>query len=188
MLKLSSSLASEIAPQSPDQRGLSMSSRLWLAVAFVLASGASPARAETSAIAVTLDQAKIASCRGHGDAHRRQSDDRRRNDAQKQQYDGHHRQGLRPDEPHRDRRRGIVIEEKQIRVLPSKSAGRAARKLQDFLLLQSHLHADRSTRRRRQGVQRGRQQIRPATVTPRAARESPRNKTSCGVQTSACRV
>ena len=37
-----------------------MSSRLWLAVAFVLASGASPARAESSAIAVTLDQAKIA--------------------------------------------------------------------------------------------------------------------------------
>jgi hypothetical protein len=36
-----------------------MSSRLWLAVAFVLASGASPARAETS-IAVILDQAKIA--------------------------------------------------------------------------------------------------------------------------------
>jgi hypothetical protein len=37
-----------------------MSSRLWLAVAFVLAAGASPARAETSAIGVTLDQAKIA--------------------------------------------------------------------------------------------------------------------------------
>jgi Pilus formation protein N terminal region len=37
-----------------------MSSRLWLAVAFVLAAGAPPARAETSAIAVTLDQAKIA--------------------------------------------------------------------------------------------------------------------------------
>ena len=37
-----------------------MSSRLWLAVAFVLAAGASPARAETSMIAVTLDQAKIA--------------------------------------------------------------------------------------------------------------------------------
>jgi Pilus formation protein N terminal region len=37
-----------------------MSSRLWLAVAFVLAAGASPARAETSTIAVTLDQAKIA--------------------------------------------------------------------------------------------------------------------------------
>jgi Flp pilus assembly secretin CpaC len=37
-----------------------MSSRLWLAVAFVLASGATPARAETSLIAVTLDQAKIA--------------------------------------------------------------------------------------------------------------------------------
>ena len=36
-----------------------MSSRLWLAVAFVLAFGASPARAETSMIAVTLDQAKI---------------------------------------------------------------------------------------------------------------------------------
>ena len=36
-----------------------MSSRLWLAVAFVIASGASPARAETSMIAVTLDQAKI---------------------------------------------------------------------------------------------------------------------------------
>jgi Flp pilus assembly secretin CpaC len=36
-----------------------MSSRLWLAVAFVVASGASPARAETSMIAVTLDQAKI---------------------------------------------------------------------------------------------------------------------------------
>ncbi|HEY1864876.1 MAG TPA: pilus assembly protein N-terminal domain-containing protein [Roseiarcus sp.] len=37
-----------------------MSSRLWLAVAFVLASGASPARAEKNMIAVTLDQAKIA--------------------------------------------------------------------------------------------------------------------------------
>jgi hypothetical protein len=37
-----------------------MSSRLWLAVAFVLACGASPARAETGTIAVTLDQAKIA--------------------------------------------------------------------------------------------------------------------------------
>jgi Flp pilus assembly secretin CpaC len=38
-----------------------MSSRLWLVVAFVLAAGASPARAETGLIAVTLDQAKIAS-------------------------------------------------------------------------------------------------------------------------------
>jgi len=37
-----------------------MPSRLWLAVAFVLAFGASPARAETDLIAVTLDQAKIA--------------------------------------------------------------------------------------------------------------------------------
>ncbi|HEY1780587.1 MAG TPA: pilus assembly protein N-terminal domain-containing protein [Roseiarcus sp.] len=37
-----------------------MASRLWLAVAFVIAAGASPARAETDAIAVTLDQAKIA--------------------------------------------------------------------------------------------------------------------------------
>jgi hypothetical protein len=37
-----------------------MSSRLWLAVAFVLASGASPARADTSTVAVVLDQAKIA--------------------------------------------------------------------------------------------------------------------------------
>ena len=37
-----------------------MSSRLWLAFAFVLAAGASPARAETSMIAVTLDHAKIA--------------------------------------------------------------------------------------------------------------------------------
>ena len=37
-----------------------MSSRLWLAVAFVLAAGASPARAETSTIGVVLDQAKIA--------------------------------------------------------------------------------------------------------------------------------
>ena len=37
-----------------------MSSRLWLAVAFVLASGATPARADTSTIAVILDQAKIA--------------------------------------------------------------------------------------------------------------------------------
>ena len=37
-----------------------MSSRLWLAVAFVLASGATPARADTSTIAVVLDQAKIA--------------------------------------------------------------------------------------------------------------------------------
>jgi Flp pilus assembly secretin CpaC len=37
-----------------------MSPRLWLAAAFVLAFGASPARAETDLIAVTLDQAKIA--------------------------------------------------------------------------------------------------------------------------------
>jgi Pilus formation protein N terminal region len=37
-----------------------MSSRLWLAVAFVLAAGASPARADTDVIAVTLDQAKVA--------------------------------------------------------------------------------------------------------------------------------
>jgi len=36
-----------------------MSSRLWLAVAFVLAYGPTPARAETNLIAVTLDQAKI---------------------------------------------------------------------------------------------------------------------------------
>jgi hypothetical protein len=37
-----------------------MSSRLWLAVAFVLAAGASPAHADTDVIAVILDQAKIA--------------------------------------------------------------------------------------------------------------------------------
>ena len=37
-----------------------MSSRLWLAAAFVLAVGPTPARAETDVIAVTLDQAKIA--------------------------------------------------------------------------------------------------------------------------------
>ena len=37
-----------------------MSSRLWLAVAFVLAAGASSARADTDVIAVILDQAKIA--------------------------------------------------------------------------------------------------------------------------------
>jgi len=37
-----------------------MSKRLWLAVAFVLAAGASPAHAETDVLAVTLDQAKIA--------------------------------------------------------------------------------------------------------------------------------
>ena len=37
-----------------------MSSRLWLAVAFVLAAGASPARAETGVLGVTLDEAKIA--------------------------------------------------------------------------------------------------------------------------------
>jgi hypothetical protein len=37
-----------------------MPSRLWLAAAFVLAFGLSPARAETDLIAVTLDQAKIA--------------------------------------------------------------------------------------------------------------------------------
>jgi hypothetical protein len=36
-----------------------VSKRLWLAVALVLAAGASPARAETGMLAVTLDQAKI---------------------------------------------------------------------------------------------------------------------------------
>lgn len=36
-----------------------MSKRLWLAVAFVLAAGASPARAGTDVLAVTLDQAKV---------------------------------------------------------------------------------------------------------------------------------
>jgi Pilus formation protein N terminal region len=37
-----------------------MSSRVWLALAFAVAFGASPARAETDVVAVTLDQAKIA--------------------------------------------------------------------------------------------------------------------------------
>jgi hypothetical protein len=37
-----------------------MSSRLWLALAFALAFGASPARADSGPIAVTLDQAKVA--------------------------------------------------------------------------------------------------------------------------------
>ncbi len=37
-----------------------MPSRLWLAAAFILAAGATPARAETGVIAVTLDQAKVA--------------------------------------------------------------------------------------------------------------------------------
>jgi hypothetical protein len=44
-----------------------MPSRLWLAVAFVVAAGASPARAESSVIAVTLDQAKVATL-PHGTA------------------------------------------------------------------------------------------------------------------------
>jgi hypothetical protein len=37
-----------------------MPSRLWLAAAFILAAGATPADAETGVIAVTLDQAKVA--------------------------------------------------------------------------------------------------------------------------------
>jgi Flp pilus assembly secretin CpaC len=37
-----------------------MPSRLWLAAAFVLAFGPTPARADSDVIAVTLDQAKIA--------------------------------------------------------------------------------------------------------------------------------
>ncbi len=37
-----------------------MPSRLWLAAAFLVVAGASPARAETGLIAVTLDQAKVA--------------------------------------------------------------------------------------------------------------------------------
>src|ERR1700722_13131013 len=60
MLNLSSSLASEIGHQSPDLERAPMSSRLWLAVAFVLASGAPPAPADTGMMAVVLDQAKIA--------------------------------------------------------------------------------------------------------------------------------
>ena len=90
---------------SRPERAL-MSSRLWLAVAFVLAAGASPARAETSADRghARPGQDRPAAS-GHGDAHRRQPDDRGRDHAQEQQYDGHHRQGLRADEPDRDRRR-----------------------------------------------------------------------------------
>src|SRR5580693_8057598 len=106
MLRLSSSLASEMASQSPDLERAPMSSRLWLAVAFVLASGASPARAETSMIAVILDQAKIARLpEATATPHCRQPDDRGRDHAQEQQYDDHHRQRLRPDERDRDRRR-----------------------------------------------------------------------------------
>jgi hypothetical protein len=41
-----------------------MPSRLWLAAAFVLAFGPSPARAETDLIAFRLDQAKIAKLLG----------------------------------------------------------------------------------------------------------------------------
>ncbi|HXE25738.1 MAG TPA: pilus assembly protein N-terminal domain-containing protein [Roseiarcus sp.] len=37
-----------------------MPSRLWLAAAFLVAAGATPARAGTGVIAVTLDQAKVA--------------------------------------------------------------------------------------------------------------------------------
>ncbi len=36
-----------------------MSSRFWLAAAFVIASGSTPARAGTDVVAVTLDQAKV---------------------------------------------------------------------------------------------------------------------------------
>jgi Flp pilus assembly secretin CpaC len=42
------------------ERGLSMPSRLWLAAAFLVAAGATPAHAEMGVIAVTLDQAKVA--------------------------------------------------------------------------------------------------------------------------------
>ena len=59
-----------------------MPSRLWRVAAFVLAFGPSPARAEADLIAVTLDQAKIARLpTGATTSHRRQPDDRGRDDA-----------------------------------------------------------------------------------------------------------
>ena len=132
-----------------------MSSRLWLAVAFVLASGASPARAETSMIAVTLDQAKIVKLapgtatlivgnpmiadvtmlknnntmvitgKGFGQTNLIAIDASRIA----------HRGGANP---------GPAVENR---------AGLAERKLEDFIRLRSHLHADGSTRRRRQDFQ-----------------------------------
>src|ERR1700761_194128 len=55
ILTVSSSLRSEMARGLRTRERVRMSSRLWLAVAFVLAFGASPARAETNLLAVTLD-------------------------------------------------------------------------------------------------------------------------------------
>lgn len=101
-----------------------MSSRFWLVLAFVAAFGPQPASAGASpeTLTVMLDEAKIAKLpEGTWTLHRRQSDDRRRDDAQEQRCDGADRQGLRGDKPDRAQLGGAVILEKRVRVLPGRS-------------------------------------------------------------------
>ena len=159
-----------------------MSSRLWLAVAFVLAFGASPARAETSLIAVTLDQAKIARL-PHGTATLIVGNPMiadvtmlKNNNTMVITGKGFGQTNLIAIDA-----AGSLIEEQQIRVLPAKTV----------LVLQNgssrisyacnpDLHADGSARRRRQDLQgRRRTDLDPQRLR-RGRRERPRNKTSGG--------
>ena len=132
-----------------------MSSRLWLAVAFVLASGASPARADTGMIAVTLDQAKIARLpQGTatlivGNPMIADVTMLKNNNTMVITGKGFGQTNLIAIDA-----AGSLVEEEQIQVLPCENrAGLAERQLQDLLRLRSHLHADGSTRRRRQDLQ-----------------------------------
>ena len=139
---------------SRPERAL-MSSRLWLAVAFVLAAGASPARAETRTIAVTLDQAKVARL-PHGTATLIVGNPMiadvtmlKNNNTMVITGKGFGQTNLIAIDGD-----GSLIEEQQIQVLPAKTVlVLQSGKLQDLLRLQSCLHADGSTRRRRQDLQ-----------------------------------
>ena len=150
-----------------------MSSRLWLAAAFVLAAGASPARAETSMIAVILDQAKIARLpQGTatlivGNPMIADVTMLKNNNTMVITGKGFGQTNLIAIDGDRIAHRGAA----DPGPAGENGAGPAERNLQDFLRMQSDLHADSSTRRRRQNLQ-GRQanRSRPATVTPRGAR------------------
>ena len=123
-----------------------MSSRLWLAVAFVLAAGASPARAETDMIAVTLDQAKIARLpQGTatlivGNPMIADVTMLKNNNTMVITGKGFGQTNLIAIDGD-----GSLIEEQQIQVVPVENrAGPAERKLQDFIRLQSRLACRRS--------------------------------------------
>ena len=128
-----------------------MSSRFWLALAFVLAFGASPARADSRARSRSLstkprspDLPQGAATLIVGNPMIADVTMLKNNDTMVITGKGFGQTNLIAIDG-----AGSLIEEQQIRVLPSKNAaGPAERNFQNVLLMQPGLHADRSTWRR----------------------------------------